>query len=59
MRDTYKKYRVHLLERLKMGSVASSKAEQGNSQRPRQLLLLLLLLGAVLLIACMVLARPF
>lgn len=56
MRDSYRKYRVHLLERLKVDHTGKSvgAAEAGNGQRPVQLLLLLLLLGAIALITFLV-----
>ncbi|KAK9918828.1 hypothetical protein WJX75_007292 [Coccomyxa subellipsoidea] len=53
MKESYTKYRVHLLERLKVDSVGgrSEQANQGNGGRQAGQLLLLLLLGALITIA--------
>ncbi|EIE19795.1 hypothetical protein COCSUDRAFT_44606 [Coccomyxa subellipsoidea C-169] len=53
MKESYAKYRVHLLEHLKVDSAGGGAAEpkQGNGGRQAGRLLLLLLLGALLTIA--------
>ncbi len=60
MKESYSKYRVHLLQRLKVGDgVAPPRAkQQGNGGRQAQQLLLLLLLGAVLIITYLVRFPP-
>ncbi|BDA46845.1 probable membrane-anchored lipid-binding protein YSP2 at C-terminar half [Coccomyxa sp. Obi] len=58
MKESYTKYRAHLLQRLKVGGVAPPRAEQqGNGGRQAQQLLLLLLLGALLIITYLALAE--
>lgn len=56
MKESYTKYRVHLLERLKVDSAGgrSEQANQGNGGRQAGQLLLLLLLGALITIAYLV-----